>query len=52
MKISPEMREYDSAKTDSNVDKAIDAGMAAMTEEFDKLGRKLYRKVQHLEPYA
>jgi phosphomethylpyrimidine synthase len=45
MKISQEVREYASAKTDGNVDKAIDEGMAAMAEEYEKQGRKLYRKV-------
>ena len=45
MKISQEVREYASAKTDGNVDKAIDEGMVAMAEEYEKQGRKLYRKV-------
>jgi hypothetical protein len=45
MKISQEVREYASANTEGNVDKAIDEGMAAMAEEYEKQGRKLYRKV-------
>ena len=45
MKISQEVREYASANTEGNVDKAIDEGMAAMAEQYEKQGRKLYRKV-------
>ena len=45
MKISQEVREYASANTEGNVDKAIDEGMAAMAEQYEKHGRKLYRKV-------
>ena len=45
MKISQEVREYANSNTAGDVDQAIDKGMAAMAQEYNEQGRKLYHKV-------
>ena len=45
MKISQEVREYANSNTGGDVDQAIDKGMAAMAQEYNEQGRKLYRKI-------
>jgi phosphomethylpyrimidine synthase len=45
MKISQEVREYANSNTAGDVDQALDKGMAAMAQEYNEQGRKLYHKV-------
>ena len=45
MKISQEVREYANSNAAGDVHQAIDKGMAAMAQEYNEQGRKLYHKV-------
>ena len=45
MKISQEVRDYAAAQEIADVDEAMQTGMDAMSEEYKKTGRQLYRKV-------